>query len=81
MPLKYTLPWGRIIYDPAIVLNKDGSIQATWSYRGPDLDSTVVEQLSIMTQQLNSVFMNLGTDCVLYFEAQRHASTNYETES
>lgn len=81
MPLKYTLPWGRIIYDPAIVLNKDGSIQATWSYRGPDLDSTVVEQLSIMTQQLNSVFMNLGTDCVLYFEAQRHASTNYETDS
>ena len=28
--LKYTMPYGRIIRDPAIVLNKDGSIQTTF---------------------------------------------------
>ena len=40
--LCYTVPWARIVgNDPAIVLNKDGSMQTTFTYRGPDLDSAV----------------------------------------
>lgn len=80
-PLKYTIPWARIIRDPAIVLNKDGSIQTTFTYRGPDLDSAIHEQLSIMTQQLNNVFMGLDTGWVIWFEAQRVPSTEYPTDS
>ena len=79
--LKYTMPFARIIKDPAIVLNKDGSMQTTWTYRGPDLDSAIVEQLAIMTQQLNQVFASLNTGWVLYFEAQRTASTDYGTDT
>ena len=80
-PLKYTVPWAKIIGDPAIVLNKDGSIQTTFSYRGPDLDSTIKEQLSVMTQQLNSAFMVMDTGWVFYFEAQRIPSNHYPTGS
>ena len=78
--LKYTLPYARIIHDPAIVLNKDGSLQTTWKYRGPDLNSAIKEQLAIITQQLNTSFQGLDTGWVLYFEAQRVASTTYATD-
>lgn len=78
--LKYTMPYGRIIRDPAIILNKDGSIQTTFKYRGPDLDSAVREQLAILTQQLNLVLTNMDTGWVLYFEAQRSASTEYDRD-
>lgn len=81
-PLKYTLPWARIIPgSPTIVLNKDGSIQTTFSYRGPDLDSAIKEQLSVMTQKLNSVFMAMDTGWVMFFESQRIPSTDYPTDA
>ncbi len=77
---KYTMPYAKIIHTPAIVLNKDGSLQTTWKYRGPDLNSAIKEQLAIITQQLNTSFQRLSTGWVLYFEAQRVASTNYATD-
>ena len=61
----------------ALVVNKNGSIQTTWKYRGPDLESSIPEQLAIITAQLNSAFQLLGTGWVLYFEAQRSPSTSY----
>ena len=81
-PLKYTLPWARIIPgSPTIVLNKDGSIQTTFNYRGPDLDSAIKEQLSVITQKLNAAFMSLDTGWVMFFESQRVPSTDYPTDS
>lgn len=75
--LKNVMPWARIIHNPAIVINKDGSIQTTFRYRGPDLDSAIREHLSIITQQLNSLFMSIDTGWVFYFEAQRVPATDY----
>jgi len=66
---------------PAIVINKDGSLQASWSYRGPDLDSEVKERLAIITLQLSNEFAGLHTGWVLYFEAQRSASMSYATDT
>lgn len=81
-PLKYTLPWARIIPgSPTIVLNKDGSIQTTFNYRGPDLDSAIREQLSVITQKLNAAFMSLDTGWVMFFESQRIPSTDYPTDA
>ena len=57
--LKDVIPYARIVGDPAIVLNKDGSIQTTFAYRGPDLGSAIKEQLAIITQQLNAAIMAL----------------------
>lgn len=84
-PLRYTMPWARIITSEysnhPFVVNKDGSFQTTFKYRGPDLDSAIREQLSVITQQLNSVIMGITTGWVLYFEAQRVQSTKYPTVS
>lgn len=63
-----------------ICFNKDGSMQLTLSYYGPDLDSTIVEQLSLMTDRLNSLFMSIGTGWTIYFEAQRKHSRSYNTD-
>lgn len=78
--LSHTMPWARIIGDHAIVLNKDGSMQTTFTYRGPDLDSAIKEQLSIMTQQINATLMSIDTGWVFWFESQRLPSTDYPTD-
>ena len=81
-PLKYTMPYAKIIHDnPVIVLNKDASMQTTWNYRGPDLDSAVPEQLAIITQQLNQSFLSLDSGWVLFFEAQRITSNSYARDT
>jgi type IV secretion system protein VirB4 len=80
-PICYAVPWARIVGDPPVVINKDGSIQTTFRYRGPDLDSATKEQLSLMTARLNAVFMSLDTGWVLFFESQRTSTTSYPIEN
>lgn len=65
--------------DAALVLNKDGSMQTTWSYVGPDLASSTPDELAYITQTLNNTLSSIDTGFVLYFEAQRHRSTDYGT--
>ena len=89
--LQHTLPFARIfsvqrrhqnqMIDVGVIFNKDGSMQATLMFRGPDLDSAIDEQLAIITIRLNSLFAGIGTGKVLYFEAQRVLSTNYADEA
>jgi type IV secretion system protein TrbE len=66
---------------PAIVMNKDGVLLCTWSYRGPDLDSEIKERLAMITVQLNNLFSSLNTGWVLYFEAQRLPALSYATDT
>lgn len=84
--IKYILPFGRLhTYrrfgrDYVICFNKDGSMQLSMSYYGPDRDSTISEQLSLMTERLNTLFMGFGSSWVFYFEAQRKHSRSYDTD-
>jgi len=78
--LKYVMPFARIIDDPPIVVTKDGGLQVTWKYRGPDIDSAIQERMEIITSQMNAAFMTLGTGWVLYFEAQRIPSFTYDDD-
>lgn len=79
------MPFGRLAHVTvagsrvAVCLNKDGSLMATWKYRGPDLDSSVEEELAVITNRLQAEIASLKTNTVLYFEAQRTPSTAYET--
>lgn len=85
--LKDIMPYGKIINIQkdingkrekfALMANKDGSLQTSWKYRGPDLDSTEKGQLSIITIQLNKLLMSLDSNWILYFEAQRNPSYDY----
>ena len=87
--LRDAMIWGRIIRaempttnDPAyIVLNKDGSMQVTFSYHGPDLDSAIQQELASITLQLHLALAAIPTDWCLYFEAQRIPSTEYPTKN
>ena len=61
----------------AVVLNKDGSLQMTFSYRGPDLDSATAEECEIATMRLSELVSSMKTGWVLYFEAQHIPATAY----
>ena len=63
----------------AIVINKDGSLMATWEFRGPDLDSSVEEELAVLTNRLQGTVAALRTNYILWFESQRTPSLAYET--
>ena len=70
------LPW-YLLVAPGTILNKDGSFQKTYRFRGPDLDSSTREELINLTARLNNVFTRLGTDWIIWVEAQRIQSEQY----
>ena len=70
------LPWAALIA-PGHVLNKDGSLQRTCRYRGPDLESSTPEQLVAFTAQMNNVLRRFGSGWGIFFEASRRPSTEY----
>ena len=70
------LPWACIV-EPSIVLNKDGSFQTTFRYRGPDLESSTDEELVSVMARVNNVLRRFGSGWALFFEAQRHEVHDY----
>ena len=53
------LPWAALIA-PGVVANKDGSLQRTARFRGPDLDSATPAELVSATSRLNNALRRLG---------------------
>jgi type IV secretion system protein VirB4 len=74
--LAYTIPWQSITRD-SLVLNKDGSLQLTFSYRPPDLESATYDELTYQTAQLNNIFRRFGNGWAVWMEAQRRKSAAY----
>lgn len=70
------LPWAALIA-PGIVLNKDGSLQRTARFRGPDLDSATDYELVAATGRLNAALRRLGSGWALFVEAQRSPALDY----
>ena len=70
------LPWAMLIA-PGVVLNKDGSFQATARFRGPDVRSSTPEELVAFTARTNNVFRRLGHGWAVYVEADRREITDY----
>lgn len=83
------MPWGRFYQasmpatkEPAtVVLNKDGSMQLTLTYHGPDLESSIQAELAMITTHMHQELFSLPTNCCIYFESQRMPSTAYPTEN
>ncbi|MEO0883027.1 MAG: conjugal transfer protein TrbE [Pseudomonadota bacterium] len=74
--LVHYIPWACLIA-PGILLNKDGSLQRTLRYRGPDLESSTPEQLVAYTARLNNLLRRLGSGWLMSFEASRRHATGY----
>ena len=70
------LPWAALVA-AGIVLNKDGSLQRTAEFRGPDLDSAVAAELVAVAGRLNNAFRRLGSGWAIFVEAQRESVGAY----
>jgi type IV secretion system protein TrbE len=70
------LPWAALVGE-GVVLNKDGSLQRTARFRGPDLDSATPAELVGTTARLNNALRRLGSGWVIFVEASRHCAQNY----
>ncbi len=70
------LPWAALV-DKGIVLNKDGSLQRTARFRGPDLDSATPAELVAITSRLNNALRRLGSGWAIFIEAQREPTRRY----
>src|SRR3546814_2351968 len=65
------LPWAALVGD-GVVLNKDGSLQRSARFRGPDLDSAVPAELVAVASRLNNAFRRLGSGWAI--RSEEHTS-------
>ena len=70
------LPWALLIA-PGVILNKDGSFQRSFGFRGPDLESATENELVAACARLNNVLRRFGSGWALFFEAERFAAAGY----
>lgn len=60
-----------------IVMNKDGSLTATFKYRGEDLASQTPSDRAEVAKHLNDAVTNLGAQWILHFHSVRRVATGY----
>ena len=70
------LPWAALVA-PGVVLNKDGSFQRSFAFRGPDLESATEAELVSACARANNVLKRLGSGWALFFEAERRDALGY----
>jgi type IV secretion system protein TrbE len=70
------LPWAALI-GPGVMLNKDGSLQKTIAFRGPDLDSSTPYELVAARARMNNVLRRLGSNWCVHVEASRRSAPAY----
>ena len=70
------LPWAALVA-PGVVLNKEGSFQTTYAYRGPDLESSTDSELIVISERINNALKRPGSSWSIFFEAQRRRPQGY----
>ena len=70
------LPWAALVA-PGVVLNKDGSFQKSFVFRGPDLESATEAELVAASARANNVLKRFGSGWALFFEAVRREALAY----
>jgi type IV secretion/conjugal transfer VirB4 family ATPase len=78
--LSDVLPWAALAAK-GVVLNKDGALQRTARFRGPDLDSATPAELAAVAGRLNNALRRLGSGWAVFVEAQRRPATDYPDDS
>ena len=63
---------------PGVVLNKNGSLQASFRFRGPDLESATASELIAVSARLNNVLKRLRSGWAVFIEAQRRPALSYQ---
>jgi len=70
------LPWAALV-GFGVILNKDGSFQRTFRFRGPDLESATEAELVAACARINNVLRRFGSGWALFFEADRFEAAGY----
>ncbi|UIJ44747.1 conjugal transfer protein TrbE [Sphingomonas cannabina] len=70
------LPWAALVAD-GVVLNKDGSFQRSFAFRGPDLESATEAELIAASARANNVLRRLGSGWAVFVEAERREALGY----
>lgn len=78
--LEFLLPWS-YIEEESIILNKNGSLQSTFTFRGQDLDSCTNEELTVMSERFNNVFKRLKNNWAISVDTVRSRSKKYNRKS
>ena len=74
------LPWAALI-DSGVVLNKDGSLQTTIRFRGPDVDSVTPHERMALRARMNNALRRLGSGWCVHIEAARRRAQDAEPGS
>ena len=70
------LPWAAMVA-PGTVLNKDGSFQRSFAFRGPDLESASDAELISACARVNNALKRCGSGWAFFFEAAREEAQAY----
>ena len=69
------LPW-LLFVAPGVILNKDGSFQRIFEFRGHDLTSSTKTETTIVASKVNNILKRLGDGWAFFSEARRTRSTS-----
>ncbi len=70
------LNWTFLV-DDGVVLQKDGSLLAGWSFRGPDLTAATPEELQQLARHVNDAVLPLTDTWMVHVDAVRRPATAY----
>lgn len=70
------LPWAAIVA-PGVVLQKDGILQSSFAFRGPDLQTASAAEVNYSNEQIHNALRRLPGGWAVHCEAQRYVSSAY----
>lgn len=70
------LNYAAVVAD-GIVLNKDGSFTAVWSFRGEDFDSASSSEVAALSARVNAAFARFTSGWMIHVDAIRSAAFGY----
>lgn len=74
--LSYYTPYVMLV-DKGIVMNRNGTLQKTFKYRGYDLDNETLEGLKNSNFKLNNVIKRLGSNWIINVDVRRIKKNEY----
>src|SRR5580698_9105971 len=74
------LPWSFLSAE-GVVEHKDGTLQKTWRFCGPDLDSATKRELMSVSGSFNNALRRLADGWAIFIEAQRNPINEYPTST
>ncbi|HBO7975293.1 TPA: conjugal transfer protein TrbE, partial [Pseudomonas aeruginosa] len=65
------------VVDDGVIVGKNGSLMASWLYKGDDNASSTEQQRELVSMRINQAFVGLGNGWMIHVDAVRRAAPNY----